>query len=35
MSSLRKQMQDAMVPRGFAARTQEAYIAAVAAIAKV
>ena len=35
MSPLRKQMQDAMVLRGFAARTQESYIAAVAAIAKV
>ena len=34
MSPLRKQMQDAMVLRGFAARTQESYIAAVAAIAK-
>ena len=34
-SPLRKQMQDAMVLRGFALRTQESYIAAVAAIAKV
>ena len=34
MSPLRKQMQDAMVLRGLAARTQESYIAAVAGIAK-
>ena len=35
MSPLRKQMQDAMVLRRFAARTQKSYIAAVVAIAKV
>ena len=34
MSPLRKQMQDAMVLRGLAARTQESCIAAVAGIAK-
>ena len=34
MKSLRQQMTDAMVLRGFAARTQEAYLAAVAALAK-
>lgn len=34
MKSLRQQMMDAMVLRGFAARTQEAYLAAVAALAK-
>ena len=34
MSPLRKKMQDAMVLRGLAARTQESYIAAVAGIAK-
>ena len=35
MRPLRKQMQDAMVLRRFAARTQKSYIAAVVAIAKV
>lgn len=34
MKSLRQQMTDAMVLRGFAARTQEAYLAAVVALAK-
>jgi site-specific recombinase XerD len=34
MKSVRQQMTDAMVLRGFAARTQEAYLAAVAALAK-
>ncbi len=34
MSPLRKKMQDAMVLRGLAARTQESYIAAVLGIAK-
>jgi site-specific recombinase XerD len=34
MKSLRQQMTDAMVLRGFAARTQEAYIAAVVALAR-
>ncbi len=34
MKSLRQQMTDAMVLRGFAARTQEAYVAAVVALAK-
>ena len=34
MKSLREQMTDAMVLRGFAARTQEAYLAAVVALAK-
>ena len=34
MSPLRKQMQEAMVLRGLAARTQESYIAAVAGIAR-
>ena len=35
MSSLRQKMQDTMVLRGFALRTQESYIAAVFGIAKV
>ena len=34
MKSLREQMTDVMVLRGFAARTQEAYLAAVRALAK-
>jgi site-specific recombinase XerD len=34
MKSLRQQMTEAMVLRGFAARTQEAYLAAVVALAK-
>lgn len=34
MKSLREQMSDAMVLRGFAARTQESYLAAVRALAK-
>ena len=34
MTPLRQQMTDAMVLRGFAARTQEAYLAAVRALAK-
>ena len=34
MSPLRKRMQDAMVLRGMAARTQESYIAAVVGLAK-
>ena len=34
MKSLRQQMTDAMVLRGFAARTQEAYLAAVVALAR-
>lgn len=34
MKSLREQMTEAMVLRGFAARTQEAYVAAVVALAK-
>jgi len=34
MKSLRQQMTEAMVLRGFAARTQEAYVAAVVALAK-
>jgi integrase/recombinase XerD len=34
MSPLRQQMRDAMVLRGFALRTQEAYVAAVIALAK-
>ncbi len=34
MKSLREQMTEAMVLRGFAARTQEAYLAAVVALAK-
>jgi site-specific recombinase XerD len=34
MKSLRQQMSEAMVLRGFAARTQEAYLAAVVALAK-
>jgi len=34
MKSLRQQMTDAMLLRGFAARTQEAYLAAVVALAK-
>ena len=34
MKSLRQQMSDAMVLRGFSARTQEAYLAAVVALAK-
>ena len=34
MKSLREQMTEAMVLRGFAARTQEAYLAAVFALAK-
>jgi len=34
MKSLRQQMSEAMVLRGFAARTQEAYVAAVVALAK-
>jgi site-specific recombinase XerD len=34
MKSLREQMSDAMVLRGFAARTQDAYLAAVVALAK-
>ena len=34
MKSLRQRMTDAMVLRGFAARTQESYLAAVAALAK-
>ena len=33
MKSLREQMTEAMVLRGFAARTQEAYLAAVVALA--
>lgn len=32
--TLREQMNDAMILRGFAARTQEAYLAAVSALAK-
>jgi site-specific recombinase XerD len=34
MKSLREQMNDAMILRGFAARTQESYLAAVTALAK-
>jgi hypothetical protein len=34
MTSLRQQMTDAMVLRGFAARTQEAYLACVVALAR-
>ena len=34
MKSLREQMSDAMILRGFAARTQESYLAAVRALAK-
>ncbi len=34
MKTLRQQMTDAMVLRGFAARTQEAYLAAVSALAR-
>lgn len=34
MKSLREQMNDAMILRGFAARTQESYLAAVRALAK-
>lgn len=34
MKSLREQMNDAMILRGFAARTQESYLAAVKALAK-
>lgn len=34
MKSLRQQMTEAMVLRGFAARTQESYVAAVVALAK-
>ena len=34
MKSLRQQMTDAMVLRGFAARTQEAYLACVVALAR-
>lgn len=34
MKSLREQMSDAMVLRGFATRTQESYLAAVSALAK-
>lgn len=34
MKSLREQMNDAMILRGFAARTQESYLAAVAGLAK-
>jgi integrase/recombinase XerD len=34
MKELRKQMNDAMILRGFAARTQESYLAAVRALAK-
>ena len=34
MTPLRQQMTDAMVLRGFAVRTQEAYLAAVVALAK-
>lgn len=34
MKSLREQMSDAMVLRGFAARTQKSYLAAVSALAK-
>ena len=34
MKSLREQMNDAMILRGFAARTQESYLAAVSAMAK-
>lgn len=34
MKSLRQRMTDAMVLRGFAARTQEAYLAAVIALAR-
>lgn len=32
--TLREQMSDAMILRGFAARTQESYLAAVRALAK-
>ena len=34
MKSLREQMNDAMILRGFAARTKESYLAAVSALAK-
>lgn len=34
MTTLRKQMDDAMIVRGFAARTRESYLAAVSALAK-
>ena len=34
MKTLREQMNDAMILRGFAARTQESYLAAVRALAK-
>lgn len=34
MKSLREQMNDAMILRGFAARTQASYLAAVRALAK-
>jgi len=34
MKTLREQMNDAMILRGFAARTQESYLAAVSALAK-
>jgi len=34
MSPLRKQMDEDMVVRGFAVRTREAYLGAVAALAK-
>lgn len=34
MKTLREQMNDAMILRGFAARTQESYLAAVTALAK-
>jgi len=34
MTTLRKQMDDAMIVRGFAARTRESYLAAVSALAR-
>ena len=34
MKTLREQMDDAMVLRGFALRTRESYLAAVSALAK-
>lgn len=34
MTELRQRMDDAMVLRGFALRTRESYLAAVAALAK-